>query len=314
MVTSRRGFLAEISTAVAFGGLARLEAKAWDQYSPDAPVSKQAFQWPDGKRAAISLNFDDARVSQIDVGLELLDQCGVKATFCVVPRDVKQRLEGWRRAVASGHEIGNHTANHPCTVNYGFSTHNVLENLTLETMAKDIDDATAEIQHLLGVTPITFAYPCGEMFVGRGRQTASYIPLIAERFIVGLGPTEDWTTDRYVPVLNNPALCDLARVHETSFGEWITMDFEGLVKCVSTAVEGRRWLVFGGHEFGEEGRHVANTSVIRALCQYITDPSRGIWVDTVGRIGKYIREQRAKSGMLSIPRGSGSSTNDGTRV
>jgi hypothetical protein len=91
-------------------------------------------------------------------------------------------------------------------------------------------------------------------------------------------------------------MCDLARVHETSFGEWNTMDFEGLVRLISNAIEGRRWLVFGGHEFGEQGRHVANTSVIRALCHYITNPTRGIWVDTVGRIGKYIQEQRAKSG------------------
>jgi peptidoglycan/xylan/chitin deacetylase (PgdA/CDA1 family) len=301
----RRRFLAEVSGAAALGGFAHLEARSWDQPNPDAPVDKQTFQWPDGKRAGISLNFDDARVSQIDVGLDLLDECGVKVTFCVVPKAMKQRLEGWRRAVASGHEIGNHTANHPCTVNYGFSTQNVLENFTMDMMAKDIDGANAEIQHLLGVTPITFAYPCGEMFVGRGRGTASYIPLVAERFVVGLGPTEDWTTDRYEPVLNNPALCDLARVHETSFGEWITMDFEDLVKRVSKAIEGGRWLVFGGHEFGDQGRHVANDSVIRALCRYITDPSRGIWVDTVGRIGKYIQEQRAKTGMSAMSRGAG---------
>jgi peptidoglycan/xylan/chitin deacetylase (PgdA/CDA1 family) len=188
---SRRRFLAELSGVITLGGLARLEANGLNRYHPDAPVRKQAFQWPDGKRAAVSLNFDDARVSQIDIGPDHLDNCGVKATFCVVPKAVKQRLEGWRRAVANGHEIGNHTANHPCTVNYGFSTQNVLENFTLEMMAKDIDDAIAEIQHLLGVRPITFAYPCGEMFVGRGRQTVSYIPLVAERFIVGLGPTVD---------------------------------------------------------------------------------------------------------------------------
>jgi hypothetical protein len=238
------------------------------------------------------------------VGLDLLDKCSVKATFCVLPDGVKQRLEGWKRAVASGHEIGNHTMNHPCTVNYGFSTR-VTENYTLGMMAKDIDDANAEIQRLLGVTPQTFSYPCGGMFVGRGSQTESYVHLVAERFVVGLGVTEDWTTDRYVPVLSNPATCDLAYVHVTSFGEMRTMDFSRLVELVSKAVEGGRWLVFGGHEFGEQGRHVANTAVVQALCHYITDPSRGIWVDTVGRIGKYIQEERTNAGMLSMQRSSG---------
>jgi peptidoglycan/xylan/chitin deacetylase (PgdA/CDA1 family) len=280
-----------MGSAATLGGLAYLQAREENPQPPRTAAGKRVFHWPDGKRAAISLAFDDARLSQVDVGLDLLDQCGVKATFCVVPGGVKQRLEGWKRAVASGHEIGNHTTNHPCTINYGFSTH-VTENYTLEMMARDIDDANAEIQRLLGVTPTTFSYPCGGMFVGRGRQTESYVHLVAERFVVGLGVTEDWTTDRYVPVLNNPALCDLAYIHVTSFGEMATMDFARLVEHVSNAVEEGRWVVFGGHEFGTQGRHVANTSVIQELCQYIKDPSRGIWVDTVGRIGGYIKNQR----------------------
>jgi peptidoglycan/xylan/chitin deacetylase (PgdA/CDA1 family) len=281
--------------AATFGGLACLQS--WPQITPPprAGANKKAFRWPDGKRAAISLSFDDARLSQIDVGLDLLDICALKATFCVLPGGVKQRLEGWRRAVASGHEIGNHTTNHPCTGNYGFSAHNVLENYTLEMMAKDIDDANAEIQRMLGVTPKTFAYPCGEMFVGRGRQTETYVPVIAERFIVGLGQNEDWSTDRYVPVLNNPGVCDLAQVHRAAFGELRTMDIDRLVGLVSKAVEGGRWLIFLGHEFGEPRPHFTDASVIQAFCQYITDPSRGIWVDTVGHIGKYIQEERAKA-------------------
>ena len=292
---NRRRFLSEMGRAATYGGLACLQAWGWNPSHSHTPTSKKAFHWPNGKRAAISLSFDDARHSQIDVGLDLLDKCAVKATFCVVPGGVKQRLEGWKRAVACGHEIGNHTTNHPCTGNYGFSTRNVLENFTLEMMAKDIDDVNVEIQRLLGVMPQTFAYPCGEMFVGRGRQTESYVPLVAERFVVGLGQNEDWTTDRYVPVLNNPGLCDLAQVHRTAFGELGTMDFDRLVELASKAVEGGRWLIFLGHEFGESRKHFTDASVIQAFCQYITDPSRGVWVDTVGRIGKYIREDRAKA-------------------
>ncbi|HXI40557.1 MAG TPA: hypothetical protein VNH83_11290, partial [Bryobacteraceae bacterium] len=32
-----------------------------------------AFHWPDGKRVAVSLSFDDARASQVDVGIPLFD-------------------------------------------------------------------------------------------------------------------------------------------------------------------------------------------------------------------------------------------------
>src|ERR1043165_2628361 len=71
------------------------------------------FTWPDGKRAALSITFDDARTSQVDSGTALLDKYGIKATFFVVPPTVEERLDGWKKAVANGHEIGNHTINHP---------------------------------------------------------------------------------------------------------------------------------------------------------------------------------------------------------
>ena len=81
----------------------------------------EPFHWPDGYRAAVSLSFDDARLSQIDIGLPLFKRLGVKVTFFVEPRGVQQRLGGWKQAVLDGHEIANHTLTHPCTGNYAFS-------------------------------------------------------------------------------------------------------------------------------------------------------------------------------------------------
>lgn len=45
--------------------------------------NREDFHWPEGKRAAISLTFDDARHTQITNGIPLLDEYGVKATFYV---------------------------------------------------------------------------------------------------------------------------------------------------------------------------------------------------------------------------------------
>ena len=72
------------------------------------------FQWPNEKRGAVSLSFDDARVSQIDTGLALLDEHHVKVTFFVQAENISHRLEGWKKAAADGHEIGNHSMTHPC--------------------------------------------------------------------------------------------------------------------------------------------------------------------------------------------------------
>ena len=36
--------------------------------------NESPFKWPEGKKMAISLTFDDARITQIDKGIPLLDK------------------------------------------------------------------------------------------------------------------------------------------------------------------------------------------------------------------------------------------------
>ena len=110
----------------------------------------------------MSLSFDDARTSQIDVGLPLLNRYGVKVTFYVNPPNMQSRLEGWKQAAARGHEIGSHSNTHPCTVNYPFSANNDLEDYTLQRIGEDLQTASMGIERLVGVQPRTFAYPCGQ--------------------------------------------------------------------------------------------------------------------------------------------------------
>ena len=152
---------------------------AWPQSSP------AEFSWPQGARAAVSLSFDDARASQVDVGLDLLNRLGAKATFYVVPVRMEQRLEGWKRLAAGGYEIGNHSSRHPCTGNFQWSRDAALEDYTLARMRRELIETNRRIEEMLGVKPVTFAYPCGQTFVGRGRETRSYVPVVAELFLIG---------------------------------------------------------------------------------------------------------------------------------
>ena len=57
---------------------------------PSAP--QPAFRWPDGKRAALSLSFDDARLSQVDRALPIMDAHDVKGTFYVSLGRVEARM------------------------------------------------------------------------------------------------------------------------------------------------------------------------------------------------------------------------------
>jgi peptidoglycan/xylan/chitin deacetylase (PgdA/CDA1 family) len=241
------------------------------------------FRWPEGKRVAVSFSFDDARLSQVDTGLPLFDKHGAKATFYVSPRSMMKRLDGWKKAVASGHEIGNHSNSHPCSGNFAFSSKNALEDYTVARMEEDLDDATAEIVRELGVKPETFAYPCGLKFIGRGVETKSYVPLIAKRFLVGRG----WRDESS----NDPLRCDLAHVMGI---ESDSLTFEQMKNLTTQAAAQGRWLVFAGHEIGKPGSQTTLAASLDEYLPYAKDPANGIWLDTVKAVGKYVRAGQGK--------------------
>ncbi|MDE3148004.1 MAG: polysaccharide deacetylase family protein [Acidobacteriota bacterium] len=279
----RRGCLLGIVAAMLCCSLAANMRSAAAQGAQAAnDVGTSQFHWPGGHRAAVSLSFDDARTSQIDVGLPLLQKLGVKVTFFVEPRGVRERLAGWRQAVADGHEIANHSLTHPCTGNYAFSRNNDLEDYDLKRMAQQLDGANGQIESLLGVKPKDFAYPCGQKFVGRGLDTESYVPLVAERFLVGRGYLDESP--------NDPTVVDLPRAMGTSFDD---MDFAQMKKIVDQAAREGRWVIFVGHNIGQRAFQTTDTKALADLCAYLKDPANGIWLGTVAEIGTYVREQRA---------------------
>jgi len=173
-------------------------------YKADSTQEKSHFQWPEGKKMGLSLTFDDARLSQPDKGIPLLDKYGVKATFYISPNDIVKRLDAWKKAVGNGHDIGNHSLVHPCTGNFDWSRGRALEDYTLHSMKIELDSASNLIKKLLGIYPVSYAFPCGQTFVGKGVNLRSYIPVVASMFESG----RLWLSEGP----NDPSFCDMAQL------------------------------------------------------------------------------------------------------
>jgi len=193
------------------------------------PFPAASFSWPKGVRGALSISFDDARESQVDHrSAALFKQHGIRATYFVSLTNVKKKQDLWRAVAADGHEIGNHSVHHPCSGNFPWigPGERALENYTLEKIEAELLEANRSLRQMLGVTPVSYAYPCGLDFVGRGENRASYVPVVARHFLVGRGYRGEY--------LNNPAFCDLAMVQA------LGVDRDGLAQlatsppCVST--------------------------------------------------------------------------------
>jgi len=122
--------------------------------------------WPGGAKAAVSLTYDDALNSQLDNAAPELKRLGMKATFFLTEANAHWRLADWEALAKEGHEVANHTMNHPCALGaYGAQR---LEHVEIDPMEGYLDS------HFGPGRERTFAYPCGYLGVGRGGRRERY--------------------------------------------------------------------------------------------------------------------------------------------
>ncbi|CAH9064366.1 hypothetical protein PSECIP111854_03429 [Pseudoalteromonas sp. CIP111854] len=258
------------------------QAKATQQFPKN---NDQAWQYPNQARNAISITFDDARASQLDVGMPILDKYNVKVTFYVMPEPVRARLADWQGVANNGHEIGNHTQSHLCTGNFQWlrAMGKGLEQVDLTWMRDDIEKTNQFIESNLGVPPRSFAYPCGNTFVGRGSEVQSYVPLIAELFITG----RTWLDE----TANNANYTDFAQLTGIRIDG---MTFEQIKATLEAMRFSQSWIILAGHEVGSKGKYTIDRDALDALIVYLKDPSNGYWLDTVDNVANFIDKQRAE--------------------
>ena len=69
--------------------------------------------WPNNRSMALSFSFDDVEPSHYKVIAPLLEQFDVRGTFFVNAGLLEnESIEGYKKALAHGHELGNHTFEH----------------------------------------------------------------------------------------------------------------------------------------------------------------------------------------------------------
>lgn len=112
---------------------------------PRARVWAPGFHRGPADGAALALTFDDGPSNETPRFLDLLADWEVRATFFVCGANVERRPDVARRVVAEGHEIANHTQNHPC-----------LLGLPANRVYEEVARAQAAIEDATGVSPVSF--------------------------------------------------------------------------------------------------------------------------------------------------------------
>ncbi len=173
--------------------------------------------------------------------------------------------------------------NHPCSGNFTWSRNKALEDHTLASIEREMTEANRRIHELLGVTPESFAYPCGQTFVGRGVNTQSYVPVAAKLFVTARG----WLDE----APNDPAYVDFAQLTGI---ESDGKDFEEILPIIESAAKTGMWVVLAGHDMRASGSQTTRLAMLDALCAYVTNPANGVWVAPVGTVARYVSDHRAR--------------------
>jgi peptidoglycan/xylan/chitin deacetylase (PgdA/CDA1 family) len=170
-----------------------------------APAHAQ-FGWPGGKRAALALTYDDALHSQLEVAIPQLDAAGLKGTFFLDANITQQDMLRWRKVAASGHELGNHSAFHPCPrAMLPDRPQYFTENYNAQRMLDEIGVMNLVLFGIDGASTRTYSVPCSQMRVG----DTDYTDALRKSGLVKYARTGG---DAYKSVVTNLATLDLFQV------------------------------------------------------------------------------------------------------
>ena len=167
--------------------------------SPAAPAG-DGFAWPEGRKAAVSLAYDDALDSQLDTAIPALDRHGLKGSFYLIlsAETVRTRLADWRAAAANGHVLGNHSLFHQCSgkgpERSWVAPQRNLDTTTVAQMRDQVELASTMLQAIDGRSARTYTAPCGEVAAMDGSYLGAVAPLFVGIKLVGGAVVDDMVT------------------------------------------------------------------------------------------------------------------------
>ena len=243
------------------------------------------LRFPDGKRKALTLSYDDGVRQDIRLA-ELLNRYGVKCTFnlnsgtlgrvwiadgpdgrekldlsCVKPEEVP--------TVYAGHEVAGHGLWHSSLTDIG----------TPGAMLEIIDDRAA-LEKLAGTTVQSFAYPFG-LHNADVRAMLRYAGYRSARTVVSthaFGPPEDFLQWDATCPHNDERLMELAKEFCAGGGGKFSAPVPQLFYL---------W----GHAYEFDIHH--NWNVIEDFLAYVAPYKDTVWFATNGEIVNYVEAYRA---------------------
>lgn len=244
-----------------------------------------ATEWPNGARAAIVLTYDDAIPSQVENAIPALDAAGLKGTFFLSNVRLAD-VERWRGAAAAGHELANHTLNHPCLAKtFDMPARQQLERYTPEIVLQEIGQQNVLLTALDGLKEHGFAVPCGQTVAGG----EDYLEPLRRSGLVAYSRSVDHVD---ADLHRDPSSWDLFRLPGRAFtGPAAAGQMIGFAEA---AAKGGGMAVYVFHGVGGDYLSVT-ASDHRRLVEWLAARRQTYWIATMRDVVKWLAVQNSRS-------------------
>ncbi|MDE2181973.1 MAG: polysaccharide deacetylase family protein [Alphaproteobacteria bacterium] len=232
-----------------------------------------AGTWPDGKRVAVVLTYDDALPSQLDIAIPALDAAGLKGTFFLIGSKLRpEDIARWRAAAAEGHELGNHTIRHACPqASYPPARKiDTSEAYDVTTMLTEIRTMNTFLTAIDGKMQHSYATPCGQHLAG----DVDYLPALRASGLVRYTRAAD-PSERPLDPMDVPSRFFDANATGAD-----------LIAAVRGAERSGAMIVLGFHGVGGDYLTVSAEAHAQLLA-YLKEHSDSIWVAPFSTVMDY---------------------------
>lgn len=230
-----------------------------------------------GRRAALSLTYDDTLDCHLDLVAPALEAREFRATFYTpVNKTLIERMDEWAEASRRGHELGNHTLFHPCR-SYGGATWiqpwRDLKAYDLPRWEAEVDLANLILNRIEGRTDRSYGNTCHHNTLGSDENPVRMDEHMLPRFVAARG------TKRDVDESIDPAKVSPGNLG-TLGGDGLTVDC--LKSLVDMAVARGHWIILTFHHVAEKaGRLTIAESTHNALLDHCKAQGDALWVAPV---------------------------------
>ena len=248
---------------------------------------KLTWPWPKKALAAISLTYDDGNPNNLDQAIPDLEAWDLYGSFYLTTgrQDVQARKEDWKAAFQKGHEIGNHSVNHPARADaYAPNIPNWLppeiwlENYSSHDITREVEQAALWLDQNIGPDPKrSYAYPCSATAIGTEPDETSYDAVVQR--LHGASRVSG-------NISNNPQTVDLYRIQSFSFAQPSLAD---LISYCQSALKTGGWTVLMFHGVGGPS-HTTERHIHQALLDYLI--KNKYWVAPLRDVAQYISNKR----------------------